>query len=132
MEVELHAFLILTLDGNYSHRHALAVCRLKSSRCPLSRRLSGFQNHCGCSTEDRNVFRLSVIEPRLLIRPAPAKSLYKLRCSYQIDRSLIIALGGTQSGVPRPTVIATCFGRADAPARLTLSVTLIVGQLSFD
>jgi hypothetical protein len=131
MELELHAFLILTLDGNYSHRHALAVCRLKSSRCPMSRRLGGFQKQCGCFAEDSNLFRLSVIEPRVLIRPALDKSLYRLSCS-QIDRSLIIALRRKQSGVPRPSLIATCFRRAGAPARLTLSVTLIVGQLSFD
>jgi len=131
MEVELHAFLILTLEGNFSSRHALDVCRLKSSWCPLNRRLSGFQNQCGCFAEDSNLFRLSIIEPQLLIRPALGKSLYRLSCS-QIDGSLIIALRRTQSGVPRHNVTATCFRRAGAPARLTPLVTLIAGQLSFD
>lgn len=110
----------------------MAVCRLKSFRCPLSRRLGGVQKQCGCFAEDRNLFHLFIIETQILIRPALPNSLYRLSCCDQIDWSLIIALRCTQSGLPRPSFIATCFRRADAPARLTLSVALIVGQLSFD
>jgi hypothetical protein len=80
VEVHLHAFLTLTLDGGErpASRPGRFTPRERAPWYPLDRRLGGPQSQSGHDVEEKNSQPLPGFEPRSSDCPARSQSLYLL------------------------------------------------------
>jgi hypothetical protein len=81
--------LTSTLDGGEwsASRSGRFTPQRKGPRYPLDRRLGGPQIRSGRGVEEKNSQYPPGFEPRSSDRPARSQSLYRLRCTWSVEKS---------------------------------------------